>query len=164
MTAAKFRGFSRPVPPLTLTVAELVALAPGTDLGHTAWRRLTQQEVDAFAELTGDRNPVHVDPAFAATTRFGGTIAHGYFGLALLAPVFEQLLDVRGASLSLNYGLDRVRFPAPLPVGAEYRGAGRVEAVEPIEAGAQLKLALALEVRGGERPAVAAECLSRFYA
>lgn len=152
------------MPPLVLTVSELRALAPGTDLGHTPWHGLAQEEVDAFAELTGDRNPVHVDPAFAATTRFGGTIAHGYFGLALLAPVFEQLLDVRGASLSLNYGLDRVRFPAPLPVGAQYRGAGRVEAVTEVEGGVQLKLALQLQVRGQERPAVAAECLSRFYA
>lgn len=119
--------------------------------------------MDAFGELTGDRNPIHVDPGYAATTPFGGTIVHGYLTLSLLAPIFNELIEVRGAEVGLNYGLNRVRFPRPLPVGAEFRGTGRVLGTKAIEGGVELETELSIEVRGSERPALVAVCLSRFY-
>ena len=90
----------------------------GTHLGYTAWREMTQQRVNEFADVTEDHNFIHVDPERAKSSPFGGTIAHGYLSLSLLAPVTQQLLQVTDAATSVNYGLDKLRFPAPLPVGA----------------------------------------------
>lgn len=149
--------------PLVVSLDELPGQL-GAELGPTAWRTLDQDAVDAFAALTEDHNPIHVDPAHAAGTRFGGTIVHGYFTLSLLAPLFGELIEVRGAGLNVNYGLDRVRFPGPLPVGAEFRASGTIDAVREVEGGVQLELELTVEVRNQERPTLVARCLSRFYA
>ncbi|MGD1052080.1 MAG: MaoC family dehydratase [Solirubrobacteraceae bacterium] len=135
----------------------------GTALGPTAWAEMTQQQVDAFADLTGDHNFIHVDVERARSTPFGGTIAHGFLTLSLLAPV-SQLLSVADAAVSINYGLDRVRFPAPLAVGARFRTSAAIEQVTAIDGGAQVKLAASVEVDGTAKPACAAECLLRFYA
>ena len=143
-------------------LAGLAALA-GVELGPTEWREMTQDRVDAFAHVTEDHNFIHVDPARASETPFGGTIAHGYLTLSLLAPVTQELLKVTDAAVSLNYGLDRVRFPAPLPVGAQFRGSARIEEVTPLEGGVQVKVAATIEVRDTPKPALAAECLFRFY-
>src|ERR1700730_6847866 len=115
-------------------LAGLHALA-GTELGHTEWREMTQDRVDAFADVTEDHNFIHVDPARASQTPFGGTIAHGYLTLSLLAPITQQLLSVSDAAVSINYGLDRVRFPAPLRVGARFRGSATISEVSPIDGG-----------------------------
>ena len=147
---------------LTTDLAGLGGLL-GAELGPTVWSEMTQDRVDAFAELTGDHNFIHVDAARASETPFGGTIAHGFLTLSLLAVVTQQL-TVTDAALSINYGLDRVRFPAPLAVGARFRGAATVSEVTPIDGGAQVKLAARIEVDGQPKPAVAAECLVRFYA
>jgi acyl dehydratase len=144
-------------------IAGLAALA-GSDLGETEWREMTQERVDAFADVTEDHNFIHVDPQRAAATPFGGTIAHGYLTLSLLAPVTMELLKVTDAAVSINYGLDRVRFPAPLPVGAQFRGSARIEEVTPVEGGVQVKVAASIEVRDAPKPALAAECLFRYYA
>jgi acyl dehydratase len=143
-------------------LAGLVALV-GASLGHSEWTQMTQQRVDGFAELTGDHNFIHVDVERASETRFGGTIAHGFLTLSLLAP-FTQRLDVTDAALRINYGLDRVRFPAPLPVGARFRITATIIEVTPLEGGAQVKLAASIEVEGQAKPALAAECLLRYYA
>jgi acyl dehydratase len=135
----------------------------GTDLGPTEWAEMTQQQVDAFADLTGDHNFIHVDVERARATPFGGTIAHGFLTLSLLAPV-TQLLSVTDAALSINYGLDKVRFPSPLAVGARFRTSARIEQVTAIDGGAQVKLAASVEVDGQPIPACAAECQLRFYA
>jgi acyl dehydratase len=135
----------------------------GRQLGPTEWATMTQGEVDRFAELTGDFNPIHVDPAHAAQTMFGGTIAHGFLSLSLLAPV-TQLLEVSDASTSVNYGLEKVRFPAPLKVGALWRGRAEVTEVSEIKGGVQAKLTATLEVKDAERPVVVAESIVRFYA
>ena len=111
----------------------------GAELGPTEWREMTQERVDAFAEVTEDHNFIHVDPARARETPFGGTIAHGYLTLSLLAPITQELLSVTDAAMGINYGLDRVRFPAPLPVGARFRGAATITEVSPIEGGVQVK-------------------------
>ena len=143
-------------------IAGLAALA-GSDLGQTDWREMTQERVDAFADVTEDHNFIHVDPQRAAATPFGGTIAHGYLTLSLLAPVTQELLKVTDAAVSINYGLDRVRFPAPLPVGAQFRGGARIEEVTPLEGGVQVKVAASIEVRDAAKPALVAECLFRYY-
>jgi acyl dehydratase len=136
----------------------------GQPLGHTEWREMTQDRVDAFADVTEDHNYIHVDPERAKDSPFGGTIAHGYLTVSLLAPITQSLLEVSDAKTSINYGMDKLRFPGPLPVGAEFRGAAEVTDVAAIEGGAQVKLAVTVEVRDAKRPALAAEVLLRFYA
>ena len=136
----------------------------GQPLGHTEWRAMTQDRVDAFADVTEDHNYIHVDPERAKDSPFGGTIAHGYLTVSLLAPITQSLLEVSDAKTSINYGMDKLRFPGPLPVGAEFRGAAEVTDVAAIDGGAQVKLAVTVEVRDAPRPALAAELLLRFYA
>src|SRR3954452_354981 len=104
-------------------------LQVGQKVGPTEWRRMTQEQVNQFAEVTGDHNFIHVDPERARATAFGGTIAHGYLSLSLLGPISQQLLVVDDAAMSINYGLNKVRFPAPLPVGAKFRGHGEIAEV-----------------------------------
>jgi acyl dehydratase len=135
----------------------------GAELGPTEWVEMTQDQVDRFADLTGDHKFVHVDPARAKETPFGGTIAHGMLALSLLAAVAKQL-RVSDATTTVNYGFDRVRFPAPIPVGGRWRGAAKIVEVTELKGGLQVKLAATVEIEGAERPAVAAECLIRFYA
>ena len=147
-----------------MKVAELPQLA-GRTVGPTEWSALSQDEVDRFADLTHDRNPVHVDPAFAARTPFGGTIAHGYFTVALLAPAARELLSVEDASLAINYGLDRLRFPSPLPVGKRFRTTGEVTSVDEIEgSGYQVSMTLTVDAEDGGKPVAVAEGLYRYYA
>ena len=144
------------------TLAELPGLA-GQHLGRTEWRPMTQERVNAFADVTEDHNYIHVDPERAKDSPFGGTIAHGYLSVALLAPISQRLLDVQNAT-GVNYGMDRLRFPAPLPVGAEFRGSGEVLEVTEVKGGMQVKATFTIEVRDQERPALVADCLFRYYA
>lgn len=135
----------------------------GASIGPTDWQQITQERVNGFAEATDDHNFLHVDPERARETPFGGTIAHGFLTLSLLAPVTQQL-QVTDAKMSVNYGLDKVRFPAPLPVGGEWRGSAQITEVSEVNGGLQAKVVGTIEVKGSERPAVVAECLIRFYA
>ncbi|MBE2316710.1 MaoC family dehydratase [Solirubrobacter sp. CPCC 204708] len=143
-------------------LAELPGLA-GQRLGPTAWREMTQERVNAFADVTEDHNYIHVDPERAKDSPFGGTIAHGYLSVALLAPISQELLDVSGAT-GVNYGMDRLRFPAPLPVGASFRGVAEVGEVSEVRGGVQVKVTMTVEVRDQDKPAVVADCLFRYYA
>jgi acyl dehydratase len=145
------------------TMAGLAELA-GTELGATEWREMTQAEVDAFADATGDHQFIHVDPERARDTPFGGTIAHGFLTLSLVAPIQQRLLAVTDAAMTVNYGLDRVRFPAPLPVGAQWRGTSTITEVRPIEGGFQVHVTTTVEVRDRAKPAMVADGLLRFYA
>lgn len=147
-----------------MKIAELKQIPAGTHLGYTEWEQMTQELVDGFAELTNDHNYIHVDVERAKASPFGGTIAHGYLTLSLLAPVTQQLLQVTDAGTGVNYGLDRVRFPAPLPVGARWRGGVEIADVSEIPGGLQVKLTATVEVQGAEKPALVAECLLRVYA
>lgn len=147
---------------LTATLAEVPGLV-GTRLGPTQWLEMSQGAVDTFADLTDDHNFIHVDPERAAQTPFGGTIAHGFLSLSLIAPVTQSLV-VSDAGTSINYGLEKVRFPAPLPVGARWRGVAEIVEATEIKGGVQIKVAATIEVEGSERPAVAAEVLFRYYA
>ncbi|USX53341.1 MaoC family dehydratase [Lentzea sp. HUAS12] len=144
-------------------IAELRALA-GRDLGHTDWLQVDQDRVDTFASATDDHQWIHVDPERAATGPFGGTIAHGYLTLALLIPLMTELLEVSGVRMSLNYGLDKVRFPAPVPVGAKIRLRGTVASVEDVPGdGVQLTVDFTVEIEGSAKPACVARAVYRHY-
>ena len=145
-------------------LAELAALA-GADLGHTSWVEVTQQRVDLFADATGDHQWIHVDPARAAAGPFGSTIAHGYLTLSQVIPLFSELLEVTGISMTINYGLNKVRFPAPVPVGSRIRLAAQLGAVEDAGVNAvQAVIDCTIEVEGGGKPACAAQAVLRYYA
>jgi acyl dehydratase len=146
---------------LNTSMAELPGHV-GDRLGPTGWVVMSQEQVNVFADLTGDHNYIHVDPVAAESSPFGGTVAHGFFGLSLVACT-GQLLHVSDAATAVNYGLDKVRFPAPLPVGRRWRGVAEIVGVEDVKGGVQVRLASSIEVEGSERPSVVAECLVRFY-
>jgi acyl dehydratase len=148
---------------LEVTLAELSEHS-GEFLGHTAWSEMTQDLVDRFADLTGDHNFIHVDPVRAAQTPFKGTIAHGFLTLSLVAPISRELLRVTDSSIGINYGLDRVRFPAPLRVGAQFRGSAALAEVRLLDDGVQLKLVITVEVKDADKPALVAEYLVRHLA
>jgi acyl dehydratase len=136
----------------------------GTDLGFSEWMEITQERVDAFAEATGDHQYIHVDPELAAQTPFGGTIAHGFLTLALVVPLTAQVqVDVGQPRMGINYGLDRVRFPAPVPVGSRIRARVALDSVEEVSGGIQMKRTVTVEVEGGGKPAMVAETLTRLY-
>ena len=147
---------------LITTIADLPRHA-GRKLGPTEWQPMTQDEVNRFADLTNDHNFIHVDPERARQTPFRGTIAHGFLTLSMLGPISQQLVVIEDAATSINYGLNKVRFPSAMPVGAEFRGHGEVVDVTEIDGGVQLTAAFTIEVKGASRPAVAAECLFRYY-
>jgi acyl dehydratase len=134
----------------------------GSHLGYTDWQVMDQERVNRFADLTNDHNFIHVDVERAKASPFGGTIAHGYLTLSMAAPITMQLLQVGDATAGVNYGLDKVRFPAPLRVGAEWRGGAELVSVE-VSGGLQGKLKVTIEVRDQERPAMVAECLVRLF-
>jgi acyl dehydratase len=147
---------------LVTDVAHLVDHV-GAELGPTEWQEMTQERVNEFADVTDDHNPIHVDPEFARKTPFGGTIAHGFLTLSMLAPISQGLLNVTGAAASINYGTDKVRFPAPLPVGAYFRGHGVLTEVSEVKGGVQAKATFTIEVKDAPKPALVAECLFRFF-
>lgn len=135
----------------------------GKHLGYTDWQEMTQERVNLFADATDDHQFIHVDVERAKETPFGGTIAHGYLTLSLMAPIMGELLKVSGVKMGINYGLDRVRFPAPLPVGAQFRGGGEIVEVTEVPGGLQVKSKCTIEVQGSEKPACVAETLVRLY-
>jgi len=151
------------MPTIATGIDELKALT-GTDLGASEWFPVTQDRVNLFADATDDHQWIHTDPQRAADGPFGGTIAHGYLTLSLLIPLFNQLLEVRGVSMSINYGLEKVRFPSPVKVGARIRLLGRVESVEEVKGGVQMALAFTVEIDGSAKPACVAHALYRHYA
>ena len=151
---------------MTITVQGLTELKAkaGTDLGHSDWLEITQDRVNAFAGATDDHQWIHVDPERAKAGPFGRTIAHGYLTLSLLIPLFNELLVVEGVGMAVNYGLNKVRFPAPVPVGAKIRLAGRLAEVEDVAGGGvQLLADFTVEVDGGTKPACVAQAVYRFY-
>ncbi|MFJ3673520.1 MaoC family dehydratase [Streptomyces sp. NPDC090106] len=143
---------------------EIVALA-GTDLGRTGWQAITQERVNTFADATGDHQWIHTDPERAAAGPFGGTISHGYLTLSLIIPLFNELLAIEGTSMSINYGLDKVRFPSPVHVGSRIRLHGAVESVEEVRGnGVEMRIAFTVEVEGTDKPACVAQAVYRHYA
>jgi acyl dehydratase len=147
----------------TITGMDGLRAAVGTELGVTGWQVVTQAEVDAFADATGDHQWIHVDADRAAQTPFGGTIAHGLFTLSLAPAMTSSLLSFDGFAFALNYGYNRVRFPAPLPVGSRVRLRARLAAVEDIPGGAQITIVQTFEREGSDKPVCVAESLARVY-
>jgi acyl dehydratase len=136
----------------------------GEETGVSGWWEMTQERVDAFAEATDDHQFIHVNPELAAQTPFGGTIAHGFLTLSLtVAMGAEGPLDVGNPMMAVNYGLDRVRFPAPVPVGSRIRVRVTLDQVQEVPGGLHLKQTVTTEIEGEEKPAMVAERLSRLY-
>ncbi|MER6536150.1 MaoC family dehydratase [Streptomyces sp900105755] len=151
---------------MTVTVnglAELKKLA-GSDLGSSDWIEVTQDRIDTFADATGDHQWIHVDPERAAAGPFGAPIAHGYLTLSLFIPLFTELLDVRGVTTKVNYGLNKVRFPSPVRAGSRIRLTARLTEVEDVPGGVQIAVDGTIEIEGGAKPAAVLQSLSRFYA
>lgn len=143
---------------------EIKALA-GKDLGHGDWLEITQSRIDLFADATDDHQWIHIDPERAAAGPFGATIAHGYLTLSLLIPLFNDLLEISGVRMSVNYGLEKVRFPSPVPVGGKIRLAGKVAEIEEIPGdGVQMVLDFTVELDGSAKPACVARAVYRHYA
>lgn len=143
-------------------VAGLRALV-GQHLGYSDWLEITQERVNQFADATGDHQWIHVDVDRAAAGPFGTTIAHGFLTLSLIPEVLPRLLDVRGFAMGVNYGLDRVRFPAPVPVGSRVRAGAVVDEVSEVTGGVQTALTVTFERDGGDKPVCVARFLERRY-
>ena len=149
-------------PRIFTSVDELKA-AVGEQLGYTDWLEIDQKRIDLFAEATGDHQWIHDDPEKAAAGPFGTTIAHGYLTLSLLPLFGPQLMGVEGVRMGVNYGTNKVRFPAPVPVGSRLRATGRICSVEDVPGGVQLAVAYTVEREGGDKPVCVAESVARFY-
>lgn len=148
----------------TFDCAAAVLAAVGQELGPTDWITLTQQRIDRFADATGDHQWIHVDPQRARSGPFGGTIAHGYLTLALASLFLPQLLRYEHLAMGLNYGCDRVRFPAPVRAGARIRGLGQVMAATPLADGAvQVTIRITVQIEGADKPACVADTISRLH-
>ncbi|MDP4916262.1 MAG: MaoC family dehydratase, partial [Haliea sp.] len=124
---------------------------------------IEQRRIDLFAEATGDHQWIHVDPERAAKGPFGKTIAHGYLTLSLANLFLPQLLQVSNVSMGVNYGCDKVRFPAPVPVGSRVRGCGEIVTAESVKGGVQVVVRVTIEVEGSDRPACVIDTISRFF-
>lgn len=146
------------------TILERLRGLVGTEIGVSDWWEITQDRVDAFADATDDHQFIHVDPESAAKTPFGGTIAHGFLTLSLTVPMGASVqLDVGQPRMAINYGLDRVRFPAPVPVGSRIRVRVELTAVGEVPGGIHVAQKMITEIEGGDKPALVAERLTRFY-
>ncbi|MGH9086934.1 MAG: MaoC family dehydratase [Acidimicrobiales bacterium] len=135
----------------------------GQHLGFSPWQTVTQEQVDLFADATGDHQWIHVDPERATAGPFGGPIAHGYLTLSLAPVLLAQVLHVDGVSMGVNYGCNRVRFVSPVPVGKELRCGATVASVDDFEGGIQVTLDLTMEVRDAPKPACVAQVVFRYY-
>jgi len=150
--------------PLQVEGLDALRAAVGTTLGPTPWLEIDQARVDAFADVTGDHQWIHVDPERAKDSPFGGTIAHGYLTLSLCNYLLPQLLRVGGVSMGVNYGANKVRFPAPVPVGSRIRGRGEIVACDDVPGGVQATIRVTAEVAGSAKPACVVETLNRWLA
>ena len=148
---------------LTLNGLDEVKAHVGQELGVSDWHDVTQEKIDGFAEVTGDDQWIHVDRERAAQSPFGGTIAHGYYTLSLAPRFSYDMFKFEGFAFGVNYGLNRLRFPAPLPVGSRVRMRATLKEVEEIPGGAQITTELTFEREGAEKPVCVAESLARVY-
>jgi len=137
--------------------------AVGKDLGHSDWLEIDQQRINQFADATGDHQWIHVDPEKAADGPYGATIAHGYLTLSLANLFLPQIMTVENTSMGVNYGCEKVRFPAAVPVGSRIRGQGEVISAEEVKGGVQVVVRMTIEIDGSERPACVIDTISRFF-
>lgn len=136
--------------------------AVGNTLGTSKWITITQERIDKFAEATGDHQWIHVDPVRAASGPFGSTIAHGYLTLSLANLFLPEILHVQ-MRMGVNYGCDRVRFPAPVRAGSRLRGHGQLVRADTLDSGVQAVIRVTVELEGSERPACIVDTINRYY-
>ena len=150
---------------MTTTVASIDAFhdLAGKQIGFSEWQPVTQDRVNLFANATDDHQWIHVDPERAKDGPFGGAIAHGYLTLSLAPVLLNKVLKVDGMTFGVNYGANKVRFPSPVPVGAELRMGVTVASVEDVEGGVQVTYDLVFEVRDAPKPACVAQVVYRYY-
>jgi acyl dehydratase len=148
--------------PTTVRIDQLEAMV-GRHLGYSEYLLVDQERIDRFADATGDHQWIHVDPEGAANGPFGTTIAHGYLTLALIPLLLAQVLSVEDVAFGLNYGCNKVRFPAPVPAGSEVRLGALLASAEEVAGGVQVALDVILEVRGAKKPSCAAQIVLRYY-
>jgi acyl dehydratase len=149
-----------------MTTLEFSTLADhvGEHLGFSDYHRVTQEQVNTFAEATGDHQWIHIDVERAKAGPFGGPIAHGYLTLSLAPVLLAQVLRVEGVAMGVNYGANKVRFPAPVPVGSNVRIGAKLLGVEDVSGGKQVTIEATFEVEGATKPSCVAELLFRYYA
>ena len=135
----------------------------GQHLGYSGWQTVTQEQVNLFADATGDHQWIHVDPERAKSGPFGGPIAHGYLTLSLIPVLLGQVLAVQGITMGVNYGANKVRLPAPVPVGSELRLGITLASVEEVQGGVQVTIDAVLEVKDAAKPSCVAQVVYRFY-
>jgi acyl dehydratase len=145
------------------TGADELRAAAGEELGVSDWMTVEQKRIDAFADATGDHQWIHVDPQRAADGPFGTTIAHGFLTLSLMPHLVSQIYRVDGAAMGINYGLNKVRFPAPVPVDAKVRASAELAEVTDVENGLQLVLRVALQLEDSDKPGCVADWVTRVY-
>ena len=136
----------------------------GEHLGYSDWLEITQERVNEFAEATGDHQWIHVDPERAKAGPFGGPIAHGYLTISLAPMLLPQVMRVEGIQMGVNYGINKLRFPSPVPVGSKLRVGASLADVEDIQGGAQVTVDLTFEVEGKDKPSCVAQAVYRYYA
>ncbi|MGH8832710.1 MAG: MaoC family dehydratase [Polaromonas sp.] len=145
------------------SVASVLA-SVGLELGATDWMGITQQRINTFAEATGDHQWIHVDPERARTGPFGVCVAHGYLTLSLANLFLPQLVSYERLKMGVNYGCDKVRFPAPVKVDSRVRGLGQVIAAEPVKGdGVQVTVRISVEIEGTDKPGCVVDTISRLY-
>ena len=137
--------------------------AVGRHLGYSDWLEVDQSRIDLFADATGDHQWIHVDPERAAQGPFGTTIAHGYLTLSLANLFLPEVMRVDNVSMGVNYGCEKVRFPAAVPVGSRVRGGGEVISAEELKGSVQVVVRMTIEINGGDRPGCVVDTISRFY-
>lgn len=148
--------------PVSTTIDALPDLV-GAEFGPSSWREIPQADIDTYAVLTGDDNPIHVDAEAAAASPYGGRIAHGMLTLSMVVPHLREIYRVTGGGMGIVYGFDRIRFPNAVPSGARIRVSGTVMSVTDITGGYQVTLRLVFEVEGAEKPACVADLILRHY-
>ncbi len=142
--------------------ADDLKAAIGKPLGSSEWMEIRQERIDQFADATDDHQWIHVDPDRAKQGPFGAPIAHGYLTLSLVSRFLPELIRVPNAKMGVNYGCNKVRFPAPVPVGSRIRASGEIAEVEEVKGGVQVVVRVSVEIDGGAKPACVAETVSRF--
>jgi acyl dehydratase len=148
---------------LTLNGLDEIKANVGNELGVSDWHEVTQEDINTFADVTGDHQWIHVDIERAKETPFGGTIAHGYYVLSLAPKFSYELFTLDGFAFVLNYGVNKVRFVSPMPVGGKIRMRAKLASVDDVSGGAQMMTELTFEREGGEKPVCVAETLTRAY-
>ncbi len=148
---------------VTKIAFDSIATHVGEHLGYSAWHNVTQEQVNLFADATGDHQWIHIDVERAKAGPFGGPIAHGYLTLALAPILLGQVLQVEGVKMGVNYGTNKVRFPSPVPVGSNLRLGGKLVSVEDVPGGKQVTVEATFEVEGATKPSCVAELVFRYF-